>query len=107
MDPNQVVAIPSVRRVVKDTKANLDALTGLQDEDLAFGTDTTVLYRQNGAGAANWEAITTPAPTISTNGNYTGNNTVNRAIPHGLSVAPKIVLIAREGGSYQFRILIQ
>lgn len=57
----EVTPIPSLRRVYKDTKANLDALTGLQDEDLAYGTDTTILYRQNGAGAANWEALTSLA----------------------------------------------
>ncbi len=50
----------STRRVnfYKDTKANLDALAGLRDQDLGYGTDTGLLYRQNGTGAANWEAVT-------------------------------------------------
>jgi len=38
-----------------------------------------------------------------THGNYTGNDGVNRAIPHGLDVVPDIVLIAREDGSYFHR----
>lgn len=54
----EITPIPSMRRVFYDTKANLDALTGLADEDLGFATDTTLLYRQDGAGAANWVAIT-------------------------------------------------
>ena len=58
MDETRLTPIPKMRRVYKDTKANLDALTGLQDESLAYGTDTLILYRQNGNGAANWEPIT-------------------------------------------------
>lgn len=37
-------------------------------------------------------------------GNYTGDNTVNRVIPHGLPAAPKIVLIVQSDGDYAFRI---
>ena len=40
-------------------------------------------------------------------GSYTGNNAVNRAIPHGLGVIPKAILIARSDGFYQFRIMNQ
>lgn len=54
---SQLSTIPRLRRVFRDTKANLDALTGLRDGALGYGTDTAILYRQNGAGAANWEAI--------------------------------------------------
>ena len=57
MGGTEVSTIPKKVRVYKDTKANLDALTGLADEDLGYGTDTNILYRQNGNGAANWEAI--------------------------------------------------
>ena len=55
----EITIIPKIRRVYSDTKANLDALTGLKDEELAYGTDTKLLYRQDGAGAANWVAVTT------------------------------------------------
>lgn len=34
-----------------------------------------------------------PVATAWGNGNYTGNNTANRAIPHGLGITPKLVLI--------------
>lgn len=53
----EVSTIPSLRSVYRDTKANLDALTGLRDGDMAYGTDTVTFYRQNGDGAANWEAM--------------------------------------------------
>ena len=38
-------------------------------------------------------------------GSYTGNGSANRSIPHGLGVIPKVVLIARETGLYQYRIM--
>ena len=40
-----------------------------------------------------------------TSGQYTGNDTANRAIAHGLGVAPKLVLIMGVTGSPWFRIL--
>ena len=58
MEGTELTTIPKMRRVYKDTKANLDALTGLRNEDLGYATDETILYRQNGDGAANWETIT-------------------------------------------------
>ncbi len=61
MSESEVTTIPKLRRVLKDTKANLDAMIGLSDGDLGYGTDTVILYRQNGNGAANWEAITSLA----------------------------------------------
>lgn len=42
--------------------------------------------------------------TIST-GTYTGDNTVNRAIPHGLGVKPKIVSIVVIGHGTYFKII--
>lgn len=52
-------AIPQLRQVFRLTKAQLDNLMGLRDGALGFATDETILYRQSGDGAANWEAITT------------------------------------------------
>lgn len=47
-------------------------------------------------------------PTVKiTSGSYTGDSTANRAIPHGLGVVPKLVLIMRNTAgaeSYVFRI---
>lgn len=34
---------------------------------------------------------------IQTGGSYTGDGTVNRAIPHGLGVVPKIVILLHTG----------
>lgn len=45
-----------------------------------------------------------PAEFHSSNGTYTGNNGVNRAIPHGLGVVPKIVIITISNGTFWFRI---
>jgi len=57
-DPeSEAVTIPQIRRVYRDTKANLDALTGVREEDLSYGTDTGILYRYT-SGA--WSAIASP-----------------------------------------------
>jgi len=56
---SEVTTIPKIRRIFRMTKANLDILVGLRDGALAYATDEAILYRQNGDGAANWEAITT------------------------------------------------
>ena len=42
--------------------------------------------------------------TVATGANYVGDDTVNRAIPHGLAAAPKIVMITRGSGDTFFRI---
>lgn len=55
----KVSSIPVMTRVFRDTKANLDALTGLREEDLGYGTDTNILYRWSGAA---WQDLTTPVP---------------------------------------------
>lgn len=57
-------------------------------------------------GAAEHTAIGDAAPHhakfIGAAGSYEGDSTVNRAIPHGLGVKPKLVLIAyEEGGLYR------
>lgn len=61
---SEVTTIPHVFQMRKDTKANLDALTGLKDGDMAYGTDTYCIYRQNGNGAANWETIVYYSPLV-------------------------------------------
>lgn len=58
---SEVTTIPQIRRVFRMAKAELDALAGLRDGALGYATDETILYRQNGNGAANWEAITSLA----------------------------------------------
>lgn len=83
---SEVTTIPRMTRVYKDTKANLDLLPGLKTEDLGYGTDTGILYRWSGI---NWEAVSS----MLAYGSYTGNNSANRAIPHGLSRIPKLVFI--------------
>lgn len=77
----------------------LDSATGHDHEDpdgkrlaknaLRF-TDQKLLL---GAGAAEPTEVSLPAETPIASGTYTGNDTVNRAIPHGLGVTPKIVFI--------------
>ena len=46
---NRVSTIPKMRRVYSDTKANLDALTGVMTEDLGYATDLEALYRYSGS----------------------------------------------------------
>ena len=41
---------------------------------------------------------------VIASGSYTGNDTVNRAIPHGLDIIPKIILICVETDAYLFKI---
>ena len=59
MAETEATVIPQIRQVFRMAKAELDALAGLRDGALAYATDNDLLYRQNGDGAANWEAITT------------------------------------------------
>lgn len=41
-------------------------------------------------------------PVIAQSGTYVGNDTANRAIPHGLGRIPKLVYIRRDGNTSQF-----
>lgn len=41
--------------------------------------------------------IDVPAGAVMATGTYTGDNTANRAIPHGLGVTPNLVLIIEDG----------
>lgn len=72
-----------------DTFANRPAAG--QTGRLFYATDLRILYRDNGA---TWDIIAAQP----TSGSYTGDDTVNRAIAHGLSVIPKIVLVTTVGG---------
>jgi len=56
----ETTTIPRKYRTYYLAKAELDALTNLLDGELAWGTDTNTLYRQNGNGAANWVTVTPP-----------------------------------------------
>lgn len=56
--------------------------------------DNSATNFMNGQG--NW--VEPVGGAVITSGNYTGNNTVNRAIPHGLGVTPKLIVAYRTGG---------
>tara|TARA_Y100000310_G_scaffold246017_1_gene251098 strand:- start:1056 stop:1616 length:561 start_codon:yes stop_codon:yes gene_type:complete len=64
MNDSEINPIPKIKRVFSDTKSNLDAMTGLQAEDLAYGSDTERLYRQPTAGSADWATIARADQTI-------------------------------------------
>ena len=49
-----ISTIPRLRRVFYDTKANLDALTGLAVGDLGYATDNLLFYRWSGIA---WEVV--------------------------------------------------
>lgn len=51
--------------------------------------------------------VINPIPqTYSSHGTFTGNDTANRAIPHGLGITPSAVLLYEDGGgSYLGMIL--
>ncbi len=69
---------------------------------LALGTASQRLSVNAEATAAEWATVTGVA--LST-GTYTGDNSANRAIPHGLGLTPKIVFVIRDeaagDGSYR------
>jgi len=44
-------------------------------------------------------------PVVVSSGSYTGNNTANRTIPHGLGIAPKLVVLVRSAGVFIFNII--
>lgn len=89
-EETEVTTIPQIRRVFRMAKVELDALAGLRDGALGYGTDTTILYRQNGDGAANWEAITTLGKSITT-GTYTGDGGSDRQITTGFQCSMVIL----------------
>ncbi len=60
--------------------------TGAELETLTDGSETA-LHSHASAGA------------VIANGSYSGNSSVNRAIPHGLGVTPKLVELMQSGGA--------
>jgi hypothetical protein len=87
-----------MRQVFYTTYA-LFPTTGLSAGDEAYGTDTKILYRWNGAS---WDPIT--ASSSATQGSYTGNSAANRNIAHGLPFTPKAVFIMRSAEDIWFQI---
>lgn len=83
----EIKSIPKVRQVYYTTYAALPT-TGVAIGDLGYATDTLRLYRWSGAA---WQPIT--AVSSINSGSYTGDNSVNRAIPHGLGSIPCLVVI--------------
>ena len=55
-----------------------------------------------GGGIVTEDIIDNAKPNICliSEGNYPGNNTINRAIPHGLGVKPKKIIIAWENTGF-------
>lgn len=89
MGDTNVTVIPQKRQVFYTTYALLPT-SGVNTGDLGYATDTLMLYRWSGAA---WQPIT-PDPTTmvkGSTGTYTGDDTDNRAIPHGLGQTPKFV----------------
>ena len=68
-----------------------------------FQETDTGLVKQVQAGA--WVAIASGS--VVTEGLYTGSGAANRAIPHGLGVRPKMVLIVRQASVWFYRIFGQ
>ena len=64
----------------------VDRLPAMTDEKIWKGT------------GANVEEVDIPAATPTAIGSYSGNDTVNRAIAHGLGVTPKLVVIIDANG---------
>ncbi|OGO29975.1 MAG: hypothetical protein A2Z29_04725 [Chloroflexi bacterium RBG_16_56_11] len=78
--------------------AAIPAAAALPDGSVYYETDSALLKVVSGGA---WSTMSFPRATV---GNYTGNSTANRAIPHGIGVAPKIVLITRGNGTAAYRI---
>lgn len=88
----QTSIIPQIRKVYYSAVGDFPATGLVPYIDLAYGTDTQRLYVWDGAA---WQPIT-PNPTAFaqiTSGTYTGDDTANRAISHGLGVTPRVVFI--------------
>jgi hypothetical protein len=84
------------------TQADLPYATGASTwARLAKGSGYQLLRMNAGATSPEWATIAI----VTSSGSYTGNGTVNRAIPHGLGVTPKIVfLVISATLSYLFNI---
>ena len=95
------LAVAASRIVGRKSTGDIIALTGAEALAIVGAVSDT-------AYAASWNGVTTIAPSKNavydkiqtlgggasiTSGNYTGNNSVNRAITHGLSATPKFVYL--------------
>jgi len=92
----ELTPLPKIRQCFYTTYALLPT-TGLNEGDIGYATDTLRLYRWSGAA---WQTIT--APSYVSSGTYLGNSSVNRAIPHGLGVIPKLILCVLDSSLYIF-----
>jgi hypothetical protein len=69
---------------------------------LAIGADNHVLTVAT--DVPNWEAGGGGGAVI-TSGTYTGDNSVNRGMPHGLGTTPKLVIIVEDSATYYFILI--
>jgi hypothetical protein len=74
---------------------------------LPVGSNGQYLVADSGQSAGvKWQTLAGGA--VVGNGTYTGNNSTNRAIPHGLGVTPKLVMIfmpaTGSNKSYEYRL---
>lgn len=80
-----------------------DLLTRDVDHPKKLAKGTAGHYLKQGANEPEWAAAPTALAALT--GTYTGDSTVNRAIPHGLGVTPKVVLITTDkAAAVMFRI---
>ena len=71
---------------------NDGVMSSILGGNFSVGNDLTVHGDTNLKGSVLNNSV---KMSVIASGNYTGNNTVNRAIAHGLQVKPSIVLIIR------------
>lgn len=69
-------------------KSEFPAASAANKGRMAWATDEAALYYSDGTA---WVVMVASAS--SSSGNYTGDATANRAIAHGLGVAPRLVFI--------------
>ncbi|MAF42991.1 MAG: hypothetical protein CMI54_02305 [Parcubacteria group bacterium] len=82
--------------------ANIPAFADVPAGSIYFATNENILYQNSGAA---WVAM--PSGN-ATSGGYTGDSTANRAIAHGLGVAPALVYgFNLTGTDYTFRLINQ
>lgn len=80
--------------------ADIPAAATLPNGSIYYATDMGIFYIKQGAA---WLPVA--STTVSTSGTYVGNDTANRAIPHGLGKIPAIYFIV-EDGAYLFVELV-
>ena len=95
-----LTTIPRLRRVIYDLYANFP-ITGLDVGDLAFATDTLILYRWSGGA---WQAITS-APGVEVQIAYkTANEVVNNSSV--LQDDDELTIPVAANASYEFFAII-